>query len=321
MNVVKSAIDLTDTAILRDVTGAYIETIGEMDERVVVVNADLMVTCRNRGFVEAYPHRAFNVGIAEQNQVSFAAGLAHEGFVPFVFSMSQFMSMRACEQCRTDVAYGNLNVRFVTTYAGVSGGISGATHWAIEDVAIMTAMPNMAVVELSDKTQAKRALEYTLTHEGPIYFRSSVEPAPKIYGDDYVFDLNQADLVIPGDDGAIIASGITVKYAIEAARHLREESGKSVRVIDMHTIKPIDRKAVIDAAATGTIVVAQDHVKYGGLGSVVASVLAEEKMAGTVNFEILGIPDTFATMAHAPYLYHAFGYDAQGIQAAVSKYL
>lgn len=298
-------------AFLRDIIGNYMLDLGRKNEKVIVINADLMTTCRNKAFVDAFPDRAFNVGIAEQNMVSFAAGLAHEGFVPYVFSMAPFISMRACEQCRTDVAYGNLNVRLIATYAGVSGGISGATHWGMEDCAIMGAMPNMLVLEPCDAVQAKKMMDATLDHKGPIYMRSSIEPVPSFYDEDYNYQIGRASVVRDGDEGAFICSGITVKYAYEAAARIEELTAKRVRVIDMHTIKPIDRNAVIGAANTGNIVVAQDHNITGGLGYFVAEVLAEEGLS--VKYKNLGINDCFVAMAHAPYLYHKFGYDAEGL--------
>lgn len=302
---------------LRDVIGSYMTELGK-NEKVVIVNADLAGTCRNRAFVESYPERTFNVGIAEQNMVSFAAGLAVEGFMPFTFTMAPFMSMRACEQCRTDVAYGNLNVRFVAPYAGCSGGISGATHWGMEDCAIMASMPNMTILEPCDPAQAKQMLDSALSHHGPIYIRCSVEPTYTIYNN-CDFQIGKASLARAGDDGAFICAGITVKYAVEAAEIIESKLGKRIRVVDMHTIKPIDRQAVIDAAKTGRIVVAQDHSVIGGLGQSVAEVLAEEGIG--IKFRNIGIPDKFVAMAHAPYLYHQFGYDAEGLAKSMEKLL
>lgn len=149
----------TEPKFLRNIIGEYMVELGDKSAEVVMVNADLMGTCRNSTFFQKYPQRTFNVGIAEQNLVSFAAGLAHEGFIAYAFSMAPFISMRACEQCRTDVAYGNLNVRLLATYAGCSGGISGATHWSIEDCAIMNSMPNMTIMEPCDAVQAKKMME------------------------------------------------------------------------------------------------------------------------------------------------------------------
>lgn len=302
---------------LRDILGGYMVELGKKDESVVVVNADLKGTCRNGTFEEKYPERAFNVGIAEQNMVSFAAGLAHEEFKPYVFSMAPFISMRACEQCRTDVAYGKLNVRFVATYSGVSGGISGATHWSLEDCAIMTAIPNMVVMEPSDPMQAKKMLDKSLRYEGPIYIRSSVEPVFSIYDEDYSFEMGKASIAREGNDGAFICSGITVKYAMEAARRIALDYDKNIRVVDMHTIKPIDRNAIISAAMTGAVVVAHDHNKVGGLGYAVAEVFAEEGIS--VKYTNIGVEDKFVAMAHAPYLYQKFGLDAEGLYKKMSE--
>lgn len=307
--------DMNTENFLRDIFGGYMVELGAKDESVVVVNADLMGTCRNRTFVETYPKRAFNVGIAEQNMISFAAGLAHEGFKVYTFSMAPFISMRACEQVRTDVAYGNLNVRMLATYAGISGGISGATHWGIEDCGIMTAIPNMVVIEPCDPIQAKQIMEYTLLHKGPIYIRSSVEPVPNIYNDDYCFELGKASIAFEGNDGAFICAGITVKYAVEAAKKIEEEKGKHIRVVDMHTLKPIDRDAIVSAAKTENVVVAQDHNVIGGLGSLVATVIAEKGISS--KFLIRGVKDEFATMAHAPYLYKNYEYDTDGLYNAM----
>lgn len=307
--MMKETTDTVKKYYLRDVIGTYMRELGARDERVVVVNADLMGTCRNRGFCEEFPRRSFNVGIAEQNLVSFAAGLAHEGLIPYVFSMAPFISMRACEQCRTDVAYENLNVRFIATYAGVSGGISGATHWGMEDCAIMSAMPNMTVLEASDPVQARRMLDATLCETGPIYMRSGVEAVAGIYPEDYACRLGRADVVREGSDGTFIASGIAVGFALEAAERLRREFDCRIRVVDMHTLKPVDEGAILSAAQTkGPMIALQDHSVTGGLGTAVASVLARAGIA--LPFQIVGIPDRFEVMAHAPYLYQKFGMDA-----------
>lgn len=295
---------------LRDEIGSYMKELGKI-KTVAVVNADLMGTCRNKSFVESYPERSFNVGIAEQNMVSFAAGLAHEGFIPYVFTMAPFMSMRACEQCRTDVAYAGLPVRLMATYAGVSGGISGATHWAMEDCSIMTGIPEMAVIELSDPIQARKLLAKSLEYKGPIYFRSSVEPVQKIYSEDDEFEIGGSSVLRIGNDGVFICSGVTVQYALEAAEKIALEANKQIRVVDMYSIKPIDKEAIISAAKTGRVIVVQDHNVIGGLGYSVAALLAESGVSA--KFKILGVPDQFVAMAHAPYLYHKFEMDVHGL--------
>ena len=304
---------------LRDVIGEHIAYLGAKDERIVVVSADMVHTCRLQPFAERFPDRIFHVGIAEQDLISFSAGLALEGALPFAFSMAPFISMRACEQCRTDVAYGNLNVRMVSVYAGVSGGISGVTHWGMEDCAILGAMPNMTLVEPSDPVQARRLLDLSLEHQGPLYLRCTVAPTTPLYGPDASFALGKAVVVEPGDDGAFLCSGVTVQFALEAARRLERSIGKHIRVVDMCTVRPVDREAVLSAADTGYLIAAQDHFITGGLGYAVASILAENGVP--TRFRILGIPDSFVPIAHAPYLYHQFGYDADGLEQAMTALL
>lgn len=296
---------------LREVIGNYLAELGEKNERIMAVTADLMASSRIRPFVEKYPKRSFNVGIAEQNMVSFAAGLAHEGYIPFVFSMAPFVSLRACEQCRTDVAYGRLNVRLVGTYTGVSGGVCGATHWGTEDVAVMSCMEGMTVLEPSDPVQAKRMLDAALDFQGSIYMRVTYEPVYQIYEENCPYEIGKAAVPVQGNDGAFICSGITVKYAIQAAEKIKELYSKEIRVVDMHTIKPIDAEAVLSAAKTGRIVAAQDHTVIGGLGQLVAAVLAENGCA--IRFKILGTPDQFIPMGHISAIYHKYCLDADGL--------
>ncbi len=306
-------------SFIRNVIGEYMTTLGDRNDKVVIVNADLAGTCRNNNFVERFPERSFNTGIAEQNMVSFAAGLSCEGFIPYAFSMAPFLTMRACEQCRTDVAYGNRNVKLMGVYAGVSGGISGATHWGIEDVGIMTSIPGINVFEVSDANQARGLLDYSLDYNGPMYIRSTVEPTEDIYPSDVKVKSGGSICAKDGDDGAILCSGVVVQYALEASAQIEKESGKKIRVVDLYSIKPVDREAIIDAARTGFIIVAQDHNIYGGLGDIVSRVIAEERL--TVKIKILGVPDQFTAMAHAPYLYEKFGYSAGGIKNAINNLL
>ncbi len=306
-------------SLLRNVVGEYMLCLGDKDERVVVINADLAGTCRNKAFVEKYPSRSFNMGIAEQNMVSFAAGLACEGLIPYAFSMAPFLSMRACEQCRTDVAYGNRNVKLIGVYAGVSGGISGATHWAVEDCGIFTSIPGIVVFECSDANQAKSMLDCSLEYKGPMYIRISVEPVRDLYSERTQISIGGSTTILQGDDGAILCSGVVVQYAIEAAEHIKQTMGKAIRVVDMYSIKPIDRDAVIKAARTGRVIAAQDHNIYGGLGSHIAQVIAESGVS--VKFKTIGIPDRFEAMAHAPFLYHKFMLDAEGIEETMINML
>lgn len=305
---------------LRDVIGEYVCELAEKDSRIVAVSADMNSTCRLKRFAELFPDRLFSVGIAEQNMLSFAAGLAHEGYVPFTFTMAPFMSMRACEQVRTDIAYANLHVIMHAPYAGVSGGISGATHWGLEDVAIMSAIANMKVLEPADAYSTKILLNQAVQAEGPVYLRTSVERVEDIYSNDCDIKLGCSSTVYDGDDLTVICSGVCVQYALSAAKSIRSSLGASVRIVDMHTIKPLDRKAVIDAAmSTGKIIVVQDHSVIGGLGQSVATVIAEAGLP--VSFKIIGLPDMFFPMAHAPFLYGKFGLDTEGIENSIREML
>lgn len=304
---------------LRDVIGEYILELGRCNDKVIIVNADLSGTCRTKDFTQFFPDRSFNVGIAEQNMISFSAGLAHEGFIPYAFSMASFISMRACEQCRTDVAYADLPVRLIATYAGCSGGISGATHWALEDCGIMCSMPNMVVLEPSDAVQAKRMLDFSLSYAKPMYMRTSIISTEDIYNEDYYYSFATASFPKDGKDASFICSGVTVRYAIKAAKIIDNTYGLKIQVIDMHTIKPIDKRAIIAAARKGPILVAHDHNIIGGLGSEVARVLAEAGISA--KFKILGIPDTFYPCAHAEYLYRAFSYDVDGLVGEMERLL
>ena len=299
-------------SFLRNAIGEYMSELGEQYKNIVIVNADLAGTCRNKSFIEKYPERSFNTGIAEQNMVSFGAGLACEGFKTYVFSMAPFLTMRACEQCRTDVAYGNRDVKMIGVYAGVSGGISGATHWGIEDCGIMTSMPNVTVFEVSDVIQAKKILDYSVANNEPMYIRSSVEPTLDIYSDDIKVKKGGSLMVKDGEDGVFLCSGVIVQYALEAANRIQEKISKQIRVVDMYSIKPIDENAIVEAAKTGRIVAAQDHNIYGGLGSMVAKVIAEKNL--DTKFMNIGVNDEFVPMAHAGYLYHHFGMDADGLE-------
>lgn len=304
-------------SFLRDVIGEYMSELGARYNNIVVVNADLSGTCRNKRFSELYPTRAFNMGIAEQNMVSFATGLSIEGFKPYVFSMAPFLTMRACEQCRTDVAYGNRDVKMIGTYAGVSGGISGATHWAIEDCGIMTSIPNMVVFEVSDACQVRKIMDYSATHEGPMYIRSTVEPTLDIYDQNLEIQAGGAITLKGGDDGAFLCSGVVVQYALKAAQTIKAKYGKDIRVVDMYSIKPINKEAILSAAKTGAIVVAQDHNIIGGLGSMVSKVIAENQIS--VKLKVAGIRDEFVAMAHADYLYRYFGIDEKSLEDSMTS--
>lgn len=303
----------------KEVIGKAMLRLGEADKRVVVVNADLSRSSCMDEFANRFPERCFNVGIAEQQMVSFAAGLATEGFIPFCFTFGPFLSMRAIEQIRTDVCYGNLPVRFVGANAGYSAGVMGATHCALEDVGILCSISNMTLAEGADPWEAGRILEASLALDGPLYLRTNREPQGRVCEEAESFEFGRASVLRDGSDGAVIASGVVVEQALAAAERLSTEAGVQVRVVNMPTIRPLDERAVLDAAATGRVVVAQDANIRGGLGYQVAAVLAQAGVA--CKFKMLGAPDEFVPIATPAYLYHKNGYDADGLASAMKELL
>lgn len=303
----------------KEAIGKAMLRLGEADERVVVVNADLSRSSCMDEFAERFPERCFNVGIAEQQMVSFAAGLATEGFIPFCFTFGPFLSMRAIEQIRTDVCYGNLPVRFVGANAGYSAGVMGATHCALEDVGILCSISNTTLAEGADPWEAGRILEASLALDGPLYLRTNREAQGRVCKETDSFEFGRASVLRDGSDGAIIASGVVVEQALAAAERLSLETGAEVRVVNMPTIRPLDEQAVLDAAATGHVVVAQDANIHGGLGYQVAAVLAQAGVA--CKFKMLGAPDEFVPIATPAYLYHKNGYDAEGLASAMTELL
>ena len=310
---------MINRTFLRNAVGETMVELAKEEENIVAVSADVFGSCRMASFVSQYPQRSFNVGIAEQEMISFAAGLAKEGFIPYAFTFGPFMSMRACEQIRDDVAYNRLRVRFISTYSGLSGGVSGVTHWTMEDCAIMRGIPEIVILEPCDCKQLFSMLEASIDYEGPIYFRISIEPVTEVYADNYQYVFGKANTIVEGSDGAFICSGITVKYAIEASNRIRKDFGKLIKVIDMQSIKPIDELAVVQAGQTGNVIVAQDHNIIGGLGDSVAQVLIKNKIK--TNYEVKGSPDKFEVMGHAPWLYHKYGFDADGLYKSMLEML
>lgn len=300
----------------REVYGQRLVEAASQNDNIVVLTADLMRTNKTGDFLKNHPERFFNTGIAEQNMMGIAAGLALEGKMPFVSTMATFASMRACEQVRTDICYPNLDVRIVATHCGLTTG-AGPTHYGQEDMAIMRAFPNMTVIVPGDPNQIGKVIEASINHRGPIYVRIGRGGEPVVYQNDYDYVIGKSIKVREGDALTIIACGIGISSSLEAATKLAEE-GIEVRVVDMHTIKPIDKQAILDAVKdTGAIVTVEDHTVIGGLGSAVADVLAEAGIA--CKFKKLGIPDTFGAIGQPEDLYHKYGYDADGIYTAVKN--
>ena len=304
---------------LRDAMGNYLTEMGGKYDNMVAVTADVASSSRITAFIEKYPDKYYNVGIAEQQLMSFCAGLANEGFRPYAFSFAPFATMRACEQVRTDICYPNLPVVIIGNGAGYSNGVSGATHCALEDCAIFTSFPNMTVIEPGDPFMAAKILEATMAWDGPIYIRMGREATSALYPDDVEYKIGKALIPREGSDGAFITAGIVTHHAMAAAEQIKEETGKEIRVVDMHTIKPLDVEAILEAAKTGRIVCAQDHNIIGGLGYAVGTVLAENGC--DCKYKVLGCVDEFLPIATPDFLYHKYAFDAEGLAKHMKAFL
>lgn len=274
----------------RDAYGEALRELGGRYKEIVVLDADLSKSTKTNLFAKAYPDRFFNAGIAEQNLVGTAAGLAAAGMIPFVSTFAMFATGRAFEQIRNSVCYPRLNVKICATHAGLTVGEDGASHQALEDIGLMRSLPGMTVIVPADATEAHRAVAWAVEHPGPVYIRLGRASVDDVFGDGYEFVPGRANLLAEGADLTIIAAGIMVAPARRAADELTQ-SGLSARVLNMASIKPIDREAIVKAAAdTGAIVTCEEHNIIGGLGSAVAEVLGEN---APVPMERVGVLDTF----------------------------
>jgi len=299
--------------------GQTIADIGQSDPSIVCLTADLAKSSKIGTFFSAFPKRSFNMGIAEQNLVSVAAGLALAGKKPYVATFACFASMRAGEQVRTDICYPNLNVKIIGTHAGLSMGNGGTTHHATEDVGIMRTFANMTVTVPADGIETAKIIQACANHYDPLYMRIGRGLEPPAYETvDYDFNLGKAITMKEGSDITIIACGNCVRAAMDAADELAATKGPSIRVINMHTIKPLDTEIILKAAEeTGTILTAEEHNILGGLGSAVAEVLAEAGVQ--CKFKRLGIPDVFSVIGYPDDLYGHYKIDMEGLADAVCE--
>lgn len=303
---------------LREIYGEVLRDIGRVNKDIVVLDADLSGSTKTAIFAKEFPERFFNMGIAEANMVSTAAGLAAGGKIPFVNTFTAFLTTIGLIATRGIVCYGNMNVKFGGGYGGVSAAYDGATHHALEDITIMRALPNMTVISTCDEKSTREATEFAVAHKGPVYLRLSRDVFPDLYsGDEPCFTFGKANIVKDGSDCTVIACGIMVHHAIQAAQML-ESKGISVRVVDMHTIKPIDREMIAKCAReTGAIVSAEEHSMIGGLGSAVAEALVTTDVC--VPMEFVGTNDTFTESGKYADLLKKYGLDADAISIKIQK--
>ena len=299
----------------RDAYGQALIELGKTNPDVVVLDADLSQSTKTAGFRKEYPERFFNMGIAEQNLIGTAAGLAATGKIPFASTFAMFATGRAFEIIRNSVGYPKLNVKICATHAGLTVGEDGASHQSLEDIACMRVIPNMTVIVPSDAVETKAAINALAEKEGPAYVRLGRSGVPVINEkEDYKFQIGKGVQLKEGTDATIIATGIMVSEALEASKQL-EEKGLKVRVINIHTIKPIDEEIIIKAAKeTGKIVTAEEHNIIGGLGSAVAEVVTENH---PVPVKRIGTKDTFGESGKPDELLKKYGLTAEDIANAV----
>jgi transketolase len=319
--MVSGASSSTTGQQLFDCRDAYMRALEEMaaaDPRVCAVANDSLSSAKLKNFKAKFPERFVNVGIAEQNMVGVGAGLANGGMIPYVCGASCFITARAMEQVKVDLAYTRANVKLCAMSPGMAYGQLGPTHHSIEDLAWMRVLPNLAVIVPADPVETAAVMRYSLVHEGPMFLRIARVPVPRVHGDDYEFRLGKAVQLRGGSDVTLIANGLMVSRALDAADAL-EARGISARVLNMSTVKPLDREAILDAARTTRgIVTAEEALAAGGLGGAVAEVLAQEHPAP---MRILGVPDVFAPTGTAEFLLEYYGLTAAGIERAALELL
>lgn len=303
---------------IRDGYGKGLVKAGEKDERVVVLCADLTESTRSHWFAEKFPQRFIEVGVAEQNLAVIASGMAATGKIPFISSYATFSPGRNNEQIRTNICINNVPVKIAGAHAGISVGPDGATHQALEDIALMRVLPRMVVIVPCDSIEAEKATLAAAFNNKPTYLRLGREKTPVITTEETPFTVGKAEIFREGTDVAIIACGTLVYEALVAAETLAKE-GISCTVINNHTVKPMDEETIVDAAHTcGAVVTAEEHQIAGGMGSAVAEVLAR-RMPAPVEF--VGMKDRFGESGSPDELMEAFGLTSKGIGEAVRKVL
>jgi len=310
-----------ETAKLHDCRDAFVGMLEELaaeNENIVTVCNDSMGSSKLGGFQDKFPERLINVGIAEQNMVGVGAGLANGGKIPFVCGASPFLTGRALEQIKADIAYSLANVKLVGISSGLAYGALGPTHHSIEDFAWVRALPNIPVIAPADRIETSTAVKWAAEHDGPCFLRLSRAGVPDVLPEDHVFEVGKANTLREGSDVTIIANGVLTHRALQAAVIL-ESRGISARVINMATVRPIDADAILKAAEEiGAIVTCEEHTVFGGLGSAVAEVVVESH---PVPMKMLGVPGIFAPTGSANFLLNEFGMSPEGISESAVELL
>jgi transketolase len=298
----------------RDGYGEALLRIGESDSRIVALDADLPSSTRTAKFGQKYPERFFNVGIAEQNLYSVAAGLAACGKIPFASTFAVFATERALNQIKQCIAYPALNVKIVTSHSGFSASGDGASHQTLIDIALMRSLPNMTVIVPADAVQTERAIAAAAAHEGPVYVRLGKTEVPILFEPDMEFRIGKSITIRRGSDVTVLVTGILLGEAIAAAS-LAEQEGIEAELINIHTIKPIDTATILHSAGkTGSVITVEEHSVIGGLGSATAEVLAEHHPVPLI---MVGVRDTFGESGDIEQLYEKHGLTAKQILESI----
>ena len=305
---------MAEEVSLRETYGKTLLELGGENPDIVALDADLSHSTMTGLFAQTFRERYFNCGVAEQNMVGIAGGLAASGKIPFASTFAAFAPGRCFDQIRLCIAQPKLNVKLVATHGGISVGEDGVSQQSVEDLALMGSLPGFTVIVPADAIETAQAVRVAAAHYGPFYIRLCRPKLPLVYDQNYRFNLGKAVTMRPGRDATIIAIGLMVKEALEAAESLKQE-GIDCRVLNMPTLKPIDEAAITQAAAeTGAIITAEEHLEQGGLGSVVARVVARNK---PVPMELVAIKDTYAKSGKPAELFERYGLTAKDIERSV----
>lgn len=295
---------------MRQVLAAELEKMMAENENIVVIDADLSKPNGVAGLRKKYPERAFDVGIAEQNMASIAAGMSSYGFIPFITTFTPFASRRICDQIAISIAYAKQNVKIIGSDPGISAEFNGGTHMSVEDIGVLRSIPDIVIFEPVDAIQFKKSLPQIVDYNGPVYIRMFRKEIPNVFDENCEFDLFKASKLQDGNDISIFCSGIMVQETMEANKALKEQ-GINADIINIHTIKPIDKQAIIDSARkTGAVLTVENHNVIGGLKSAVCEVLVEEY---PVPLKAIGIKDQFGQVGKLPFLKEFYKMRAEDI--------
>lgn len=313
-------IDKTKTNSIRKAFGKTLAEIGELNEKIIVMDADLACSTQTKIFADKFPDRFFDCGIAEQNMLATAAGLASEGKIPFVASFAVFVTGRTYDQIRNGICYPNFNVKIVGTHGGVTVGEDGATHQALEDISLMRGLPHMTVIVPADCKECQEAIKYAALHEGPTYIRIPRSNVPDIFDENYSFNIHKAVVVEEGTDVSVFTNGETLAEVLLAAEELKKEN-ISLEVINVPVVKPLDFQTVIESVKkTKFAITVENHSIIGGLGSAICETLADKLPSKVYR---IGVNDEFGQSGKAEELIEYYGLDsktlAKRIRAIIKK--